>query len=166
MKQDKALSYVLEHQKEVLAFLKSKFPLFHLSNFFFRDLQYGIQMFLERKAGMSLRYPKAESIAKAFAAQLERENIFVRIDQQSWAVNYPEFKTPVVKPPVAAKPAPSAPRPPGAAPAVPKPAAPGAAKPSAPAPKPPAPSTPTGQAEAQSTPDATAGSTTASQTNT
>ncbi len=159
MKNDRALTYILENQKEVLTFLKTKFPLFHLSNFFFRDLQYGIQMFLERKAGMSIRYPKAESIAKSFAAQLERENIFIRIDQQSWALNYPEFKTPVVKPAVAAKPAPSAPRPAGATPAAAKPAAPAAAKPAAPAPKPPTPSAPAGEAAAQSTPDAAAGST-------
>ncbi len=156
MKNDKALAYILENQKEVLTFLKTKFPLFHLSNFFFRDLQYGIQMFLERKAGMSIRYPKAESIAKSFAAQLEREKIFIRIDQQSWALNYPEFKTPVTKPAATAKPAP---RPAGATPATAKPAAPAAAKPAAPAPKPSTPPAPAEQAAAQSTPDAAAGST-------
>ncbi len=166
MKNDKARTYILENQKEVLTFLKSKFPLYHLSNFFFRDLQYGIQMFLERKAGMNVKYSKAESIAKAFAAQLERDKIFIRIDQQSWAVNYPEFKTPVVKPAVAAKPASSAPRPAGATPAAPRPGAPAVAKPAAPAPKPPTPPAPAGESAAQSAPDTAAGSTGAGQTKT
>ena len=122
----KQRDYILKNQREVLEFLKSKFPLYHLSNFFFRDIQYGIQMLLKSKK-MNIGYSKAEEIARAFAEQLEREKIFVPVDSQSWAVNFPEFKTPVVKAPVAAKPAPPAPAAPrvaGAAPAsAPKPAA-------------------------------------------
>jgi hypothetical protein len=113
-------SEVLERRKEVLAFLKSRFPLYHRSNVFFRDIQYGIQLFLERQ-GIRARYPESETIAHEFISELEREGILVGIDTQSWALNYPEFRTPVTKaPPAPAKPpapAPPAPRPAAAKPA-------------------------------------------------
>ncbi len=109
---------ILDRRTEVLAFLKSRFPLYHRSNVFFRDIQYGIQVFLERR-GIRARYPESEAIAREFALALEREGVFVPIDRQSWALNYPEFRTPVTKPAPAAKPAPpapAAPRPPAAQP--------------------------------------------------
>jgi hypothetical protein len=97
-------SEVLERRTEVLAFLKSRFPLYHQSNVFFRDIQYGIQVFLERK-GIRSGYPESEQIARSFAALLEHEGVFVPIDRQSWALNYPEFRTPKTKPaPAAAAP--------------------------------------------------------------
>jgi hypothetical protein len=112
-------SEVMDHRTEVLAFLKSRFPLYHQSNVFFRDIQYGIQLFLERK-GIKARYPEAEQIAHEFVSALERERILVAVDRQSWALNYPEFRTPSSKPVPAARPAAPAPavaRPPAAKPA-------------------------------------------------
>jgi hypothetical protein len=113
----KQLSYVLDHHKEILGFLKSRFPMYHQSNFFFRDVQYGIMTFMERKE-MKVSYPDAEMIAREFVRKLEKEGIFLAVDRQTWAVNYPEYRKPVVKAP-AAKPAATAPpaqRPPAAAP--------------------------------------------------
>jgi len=137
MRSKEAREFILKNQTEVLQFLKTQFPLYHLSNFFFRDLQFGIQQMLERKKGWKVGYKEAEQTAALFAEQLERLGIFKRIDQQSWVVNYPAFKTPVVKPPSAAArpagPAPAArPAPKPAAAAAPKPVA-AAAAPAAPA---------------------------------
>lgn len=100
----KATDYILNNQKEVLEFLKSRFPMYHLSNFFFRDVQYGVQMMLEEK-GMKVRYRDAEKIAHAFAEKLEQARVFRSVDRQSWVVNYPEFKTPASKVATPAKPA-------------------------------------------------------------
>ena len=90
-------SEILERKRDVLAFLKTRFPLYDKSNIFFRDIQYGIRLFLERK-GIRAGYPEAEQIAREFALLLEREGVFVPIDRQSWALHYPEFRTPPVKP--------------------------------------------------------------------
>jgi hypothetical protein len=108
----KEMTSILDNQKEVLAFLKSRFPFYHQSNFFLRDVQFGIRALLEKK-GMKIGYTAAEAIARAFTLQLERAGIFIRVDQQTWVVNYPEFKKPAVKPPAAkpAGPAAAAPRP-------------------------------------------------------
>ncbi|HTO93812.1 MAG TPA: hypothetical protein VMM80_05550 [Bacteroidota bacterium] len=113
---------VVDHRVEVLRFLKSRFPIYHRSNIFFRDIQYGVQLFLLRR-GARISYTAAESIARALVQALEREGVLVPIDRQSWAVNYPEFRTPQAKPaPAAVKPAAAAPKPAAAA-AAPKPAA-------------------------------------------
>lgn len=100
----KQREYVLNNDKEVLAFLKSQYPLYHLSNLFFRDVQYGIQKLFERR-GEKLSYPNAEKIAREFVGKLEKEKLLSKIDQQSWVLNYPEYKKPVVTPAAAAKPA-------------------------------------------------------------
>lgn len=100
----KQLEYVLNNDKEVLAFLKEQYPLYHLSNIFFRDVQYGIQKMFERR-GVKLRYPDAEKIAWEFVGKLEKEKTLNKIDNQSWVLNYPEYKKPMVAPAAAAKPA-------------------------------------------------------------
>jgi len=114
---------VVDHRLEVLRFLKSKFPVYHRSNIFFRDIQYGVQLFLLR-GGARVSYQAADSIARALVAALEREGVLVPVDRQSWAVNYPEFRTPQAKPaPAAVKPAAGAAPKPAAAAAKPAPAA-------------------------------------------
>ena len=81
---------VINNQVEFLHFLKAKFPLFHLSNFFFRDLHYGIMdFFVKRK--MDISYGEAEYVAREVAQHFERQNIFKKVNQQGWVLMYPEF---------------------------------------------------------------------------
>jgi hypothetical protein len=87
---------IARNETEFLKFLKEKFTLIHLSNFFFRDFHYGVMAFLERK-GIKLKYFAAEGIAREAAAALEQRGIFKRIDHQSWLLNYPEFALPRVE---------------------------------------------------------------------
>jgi hypothetical protein len=103
----KQLEYVLNNQKEVLGFLKSQYPMYHLSNVFFRDVQYGILKMFEKR-GEKVSYPAAEKIANEFVGKMEKEKVFNKIDQQSWVLNFPEYKKPVVVPAASAKPAPGA----------------------------------------------------------
>ncbi len=103
----KPLEYVTKNEKEVLAFLKTQYPLYHLSNIFFRDVQYGIQTFFERR-GDKVGYQDAEKAARAFVEKLVSEKIFTPIDRQSWVLNYPAYKTVAVKPTAPAKAAPGA----------------------------------------------------------
>ena len=76
----------------LLSFLKAKFPMFHNSNFFFRDLQYGIRSFLKNKEIKS-SYQEAENFASDIAKYFEEKGIFTKINSQGWRVNYPEFAT-------------------------------------------------------------------------
>ncbi|MBP1655289.1 MAG: hypothetical protein H6Q28_1845 [Bacteroidetes bacterium] len=87
---------MIKDHAAVLKGLKTRFQVYHQSNIFFRDIQYGIQaMLLEQ--GVRVSYAEAEQ-------RMEQEKIFVARDRQTWALSYPEFKTPKVEkaPPAAA----------------------------------------------------------------
>ena len=97
----------LGNDRELLAYLKTRFPVYHMSNIFFRDMQYGIHAYLHER-GVHARYTETEAAARAFVERLEKQRILVPIDTQSWVVNFPDYKTPPSKPVPAAKPAPQA----------------------------------------------------------
>jgi hypothetical protein len=125
----KQSDYILNNESEVLTFLRARYPLYHLSNVFFRDVQYGIQTLLDRKS-MRVNYREAERIARDFVARLERKRTLVPIDRQTWALHYPEFRTPPVKVAAAQLSVPSA-RPAGTAAPAAKPTLPPLSRPPA-----------------------------------
>ena len=86
------LELLKNNEMELLNYLRAKFPVFHNSNFFFRDFQYGIRSFLEKKE-IKCSYELAEKLAIEMARHLEDENIFIKVNNQGWKVNYPEFAT-------------------------------------------------------------------------
>lgn len=79
---------------QFLNFLKAKYPLFHKSNFFYRDFQYGIRKYLELK-GIDVSYGDSDKLAKELASFFEQQNIFIRVSTQGWTLNYPGFVTTV-----------------------------------------------------------------------
>ncbi len=102
--------YILNHDIEVLHFLHSRYPLYHLSNVFFRDVQYGLRALLEEK-GMKAGYARAEELAREYIAHLEKKKILKPLDGQSWVLDYEEFKLPMKKPAPPARPSGSTPPP-------------------------------------------------------
>jgi len=80
------------NHEELLNYLKAKFPVFHNSNFFFRDFQYGIRSFLEKKE-IKASYQMAEKFAEEMAKYFEDKNLFVKINYQTWKINKQEFVT-------------------------------------------------------------------------
>jgi hypothetical protein len=98
---------VLHNDQEVLKYLKDRFPVFHLSNIFFRDIQFGIQSYLKAHA-LKVNSLLAAEIARQFVAKLEREKILRPVDRQTWMVNFEEFRKPIVKPAAAVPKAPQA----------------------------------------------------------
>ena len=88
----KHLDLLRKENDSLLTFLKAKFPMFHNSNFFFRDLQYGIRSFLEKK-DIIVSYTEADKLAKMIASDWESRGIFIKVNKIGWKVNYPEFAT-------------------------------------------------------------------------
>lgn len=84
------LNTLKNNDEILLKFLKAKFPVFHNSNFFFRDLQYGIRSFLEKK-DIFISYKESEKLANDIAEHFTGKAIFQRVNNQGWKVNYPEF---------------------------------------------------------------------------
>ncbi len=84
---------LIKSDEEVfLKYLKARYPFFHNSNFFFRDLQFGLQKYLEKK-GIKITNSEAESLAKQLGKYLEEQQIFIRVNLSGWRLNYPEFVT-------------------------------------------------------------------------
>ncbi len=86
------LELLKNNDEELLNYLKAKFPVFHNSNFFFRDFQYGIRSFLEKKE-IKASYQMAEKLAEEMAKHYEGKNLFVKINHQTWKINKTEFVT-------------------------------------------------------------------------
>jgi len=83
----------LKNESQIfLSYLKAKFPIFHNSNFFYRDFQYGLKSFLEKK-GITLTDINLDSLAKQFSGYYETEGILIRTSNQGWKLNYPDFTT-------------------------------------------------------------------------
>lgn len=92
----KEATFIISRQTDFLKYLKSRFTLIHLSNFFFRDFHYGVMSYLEEHR-MKLKYYDAEKVAREVGLAFEKSGIFKRIDHQSWLLNYPEFALPRVE---------------------------------------------------------------------
>lgn len=84
------LQSLISEERTVLNYLKSKYPLFHRSNVFFRDIQFGIKHYLESKE-IKISYTESELIAKEFINYLESKGILRKINEQIYLLNYPEF---------------------------------------------------------------------------
>jgi len=76
---------------EFLRFLKKQLPLYHKSNVFFRDLQYGVMEYFEKEKKTKVKYTDAEEIALSFAEYMENNEIFKKLDKQTWVLHYPDF---------------------------------------------------------------------------
>ena len=86
------LQLLKNNDTELLNYLKAKFPVFHNSNFFFRDFQYGIRSFLEKK-DIKVSYQTAEKLADEISKHFEAQNLFIKVNHQGWKINFPEFVT-------------------------------------------------------------------------
>ncbi len=92
--------YIITNFREVLNFLKKNYPLYHLSNVFFRDIQFGMIKYFESK-NQKLQLRHAERVAIGFIEFLKKQKILFQINEVTWKLNYPDF---VAKPPVQKQP--------------------------------------------------------------
>jgi len=89
---DKYFGQIKSEQQVFLSYLRAKFPVFHNSNFFFRDLHYGVKGYFEKK-GKKISYSDSQQIAEEYAKLLEEQGIFVKTSDKTWKVEFPEFVT-------------------------------------------------------------------------
>lgn len=74
-----------------LNYMKSIFPVFHKSNIFFRDIQYGIKHFFEQK-NIKTTYTEIDKLGDSIINLLEQKGIFEKLEPTVWKLNYPEFE--------------------------------------------------------------------------
>jgi hypothetical protein len=86
------LSELKNENQVFLNYLKAMFPLFHNSNLFSKDFQYGLKSFLEKKS-IHLTENNLLSLAGQYSDYYEGQEIFIKTSSQGWKLNYPEFVT-------------------------------------------------------------------------
>lgn len=69
------------------SFMKEKYNVFNNSNIFFRDIQYAIKSYFEKK-NKRINYSEAEKIAKEFISQMENDKQLIKMSNNAWKVNF------------------------------------------------------------------------------
>ena len=68
-------------------FMKVKYRLYLNSNIFFRDIQYAIKSYFEKK-DIRINYSQAEKIAYDFINKLEDSGELTKMSNNAWKVNF------------------------------------------------------------------------------
>jgi hypothetical protein len=75
-----------------ISYLRSRFPFFHNSNFFLRDLEYGIKSFFEKK-NIKLSSSDTEQLGKYMSKHYEQKGYFKNIGENVWTIKLPQYIT-------------------------------------------------------------------------
>lgn len=86
----KKSQYIIGNLVEFLQFMRSRAPMFHLSNIFFRDLHFAAYEFLKKKK-VSIGQTEAEQVAREIALHLEKKNVIKKLNSQTWVLYYPDY---------------------------------------------------------------------------
>ncbi|NOY06415.1 MAG: hypothetical protein GXO82_07270 [Chlorobi bacterium] len=82
---------------ELLRFMKEHgFPVFHHSNLFRRDVEFGIRDYFREKTGEEIRPVKFSKLAEEVLKNLEKEGKIQPRFHDTWMIDIPEF-APVAK---------------------------------------------------------------------
>ncbi|MDP4115871.1 MAG: hypothetical protein Q8903_07035 [Bacteroidota bacterium] len=90
MKLDEKENLIEKDYVIFLNYFKSKFPVFHKSNIFFLDIQYGIKHFFEQK-DIKTTYTEIDKLSSSVISFFEQKGIFEKLDSKVWKINYPDF---------------------------------------------------------------------------
>ena len=87
------INFVKYYPDQFFAYLKAQdYPVYHKSNFFFRDFQYGLWKFLtENRTKVS--YADVEQMAREVVDEFEKQGLLRKINRQSFELNLPPFQT-------------------------------------------------------------------------
>ncbi len=87
--QEERYNELVSNKTKFFKFMKERYPIFFNSNLFLRDIQYAIRTYFERK-DIFISYTEAEELMKKFTSLLESEGELVRLNYNSWKVNFSE----------------------------------------------------------------------------
>lgn len=83
----KHLNELLANQSIFFNFMREKYRVFNNSNIFFRDIQYAIKSFLEKKE-QKVKYAEAEKLAVEFIKKMESDGLLIKMSNNAWKVNF------------------------------------------------------------------------------
>lgn len=88
----KEIDFILKNKSQFLEYFRSRFPTFHNSNIFYRDLRYAAKYFLI-SGGYKPSDAELESVLEALVKVMVSDGIFTEVSAGAWTLNYPEFRT-------------------------------------------------------------------------
>ena len=79
----------------LLGFMRrTRKPVFHKSNIFFRDIQYAIRDYFDTVEGSPVTVPQAERMAEDVVELYTEVGILRKVNNQAYLLDSPEFATP------------------------------------------------------------------------
>ena len=89
------LPSIVGKERELFTFMKATgYPVFHQSNIFLRDVQYGIRDYYRVNFKTDIGSRKADAWAKEFIDSLESKGLLKRSVHNTWILQMPEFLNP------------------------------------------------------------------------
>lgn len=89
---DEKLNILKEHYLQFLNYHKAKFPVYHNSNVFEKDLHHSVRKFLALK-GISVKADEWSKLTSFISGYLEAKKILIPVYEDTWRVEYPKFRT-------------------------------------------------------------------------
>lgn len=87
---------IIGKEKELFTFMKEHgYPIFHLSNMFLRDIQYGIRDYYRKSYNKDIGTRKSDAFAKDFITDLESKSILQRFTHNTWILHMEDFLNPM-----------------------------------------------------------------------
>lgn len=77
---------------ELFTFMKERgYPIFHMSNIFLRDLEYGIRDFYRAATKKDIGTRESRRLAGELVEHLLKNNLISPLNRTTWILNMPEF---------------------------------------------------------------------------
>jgi hypothetical protein len=86
---------IVEDPDVFLGYMReAKRPIFHNSNIFFRDIQYGVRDYFEDREGKTISSKEAIRIANDLTRSYERMGVLRKVNSNGYLLIYPDMLTP------------------------------------------------------------------------
>ena len=84
--------FTAANRNELFSFMRTNnFPVYHLSNIFFRDMEYAIRDYVRSHEGKDIGGREAGRLASAFVADLEQQEILRPHGKNTWILFDEEY---------------------------------------------------------------------------
>jgi hypothetical protein len=86
---------IIGRERELFTFMKANgFPVFHQSNIFLRDIQYGVRDFCRTTFKKDIGTRKSDALAEKIIRDLESKGVLQRFTDGVWILQMQEFVNP------------------------------------------------------------------------
>lgn len=90
--QGERMDHIIDRETELLDFMKEHgYPIFHLSNVFYRDFQYGVRDYFRITEGKDIGTRKADEIADAVIESMLQRGLLIQRSTNTWQLLHDRY---------------------------------------------------------------------------